>query len=150
MISGNVMLEVFMFVSVTVARSKASLGWTPLHLACYFGHMDAVEKLLKVRVGLYYSMSSSYVQQWNVIYGTYLQAGADANLQNNMGDTPLHKAAYTGRKVKKKTSLPQYLSIYYNNRCCIVTFDNPFFRQTITFTDITRYFLTEACDEKWW
>uniref|UniRef100_A0A8C9ZKS1 Oxysterol-binding protein n=1 Tax=Sander lucioperca TaxID=283035 RepID=A0A8C9ZKS1_SANLU len=69
---GNVMLEVFMFVSVTVARSKASLGWTPLHLACYFGHMDAVEKLLK--------------------------AGADANLQNNMGDTPLHKAAYTGRK----------------------------------------------------
>nr|XP_033491999.1 oxysterol-binding protein-related protein 1-like isoform X1 [Epinephelus lanceolatus]XP_033492000.1 oxysterol-binding protein-related protein 1-like isoform X1 [Epinephelus lanceolatus] len=54
------------------SRSKASSGWTPLHLACYFGHRDAVEELLK--------------------------AGADANLQNNMGDTPLHKAAYTGRK----------------------------------------------------
>ncbi|XP_074507458.1 oxysterol-binding protein-related protein 1-like isoform X1 [Sebastes fasciatus] len=53
-------------------RSKASSGWTALHLACYFGHRDAVEELLK--------------------------AGADANLQNNMGDTPLHKAAYTGRK----------------------------------------------------
>ncbi|XP_041804957.1 oxysterol-binding protein-related protein 1-like isoform X2 [Chelmon rostratus] len=51
---------------------KASSGWTPLHLASYFGHRDAVEELLK--------------------------AGADANLQNNMGDTPLHKAAYSGRK----------------------------------------------------
>ncbi|XP_029308589.1 oxysterol-binding protein-related protein 1-like isoform X2 [Cottoperca gobio] len=55
------------------SRSKASSGWTPLHLACYFGHRDAVEELLK--------------------------AGADANLQTNMGDTPLHQAAYTGRKI---------------------------------------------------
>uniref|UniRef100_A0A7N9B1F5 Oxysterol-binding protein n=1 Tax=Mastacembelus armatus TaxID=205130 RepID=A0A7N9B1F5_9TELE len=54
------------------SQSKASSGWTPLHLACYFGHSDVVEELLK--------------------------AGADVNLQNNMGDTPLHSAAYTGRK----------------------------------------------------
>ncbi|XP_076601185.1 oxysterol-binding protein-related protein 1-like [Chaetodon auriga] len=54
------------------SRSKVSPGWTPLHLASYFGHRDVAEQLLK--------------------------AGADANLQNNMGDTPLHKAAYTGRK----------------------------------------------------
>uniref|UniRef100_A0A7N6A4X5 Oxysterol-binding protein n=1 Tax=Anabas testudineus TaxID=64144 RepID=A0A7N6A4X5_ANATE len=54
------------------SRSKDSLGWTPLHLACYCGHTDVVEELLK--------------------------AGADVNLQNNMGDTPLHSAAFTGRK----------------------------------------------------
>ncbi|XP_034386043.1 oxysterol-binding protein-related protein 1 isoform X2 [Cyclopterus lumpus] len=53
-------------------KRKANLGWTPLHLACYFGHKDVVEELLK--------------------------AGADVNLPNNVGDTPLHKAAFTGRK----------------------------------------------------
>lgn len=32
---------------------------------------------------------------------SHVQAGADANLTNNVGDTPLHKAAFTGRKVCK-------------------------------------------------
>ncbi|XP_068581412.1 oxysterol-binding protein-related protein 1 isoform X2 [Cebidichthys violaceus] len=53
-------------------KRKSNLGWAPLHLACYFGHKDVVEELLK--------------------------AGADVNLPNNVGDSPLHKAAFTGRK----------------------------------------------------
>ncbi|XP_073535277.1 oxysterol-binding protein-related protein 1 isoform X1 [Phyllobates terribilis] len=53
-------------------KSKSNMGWTPLHLACYFGHREVVEELLK--------------------------AGADVNVLNDMGDTPLHRAAFTGRK----------------------------------------------------
>ncbi|XP_067887199.1 oxysterol-binding protein-related protein 1 isoform X2 [Heterodontus francisci] len=53
-------------------RSKSNFGWTPLHLACYFGHKDVVEELLK--------------------------ADADVNVVNDVGDTPLHRAAFTGRK----------------------------------------------------
>uniref|UniRef100_A0A8C2X5X3 Oxysterol-binding protein n=1 Tax=Cyclopterus lumpus TaxID=8103 RepID=A0A8C2X5X3_CYCLU len=59
-------------ININCRGRKANLGWTPLHLACYFGHKDVVEELLK--------------------------AGADVNLPNNVGDTPLHKAAFTGRK----------------------------------------------------
>ncbi|XP_061878640.1 oxysterol-binding protein-related protein 1-like isoform X2 [Entelurus aequoreus] len=54
------------------SKSKNYAGWTPLHVACYHGNTDVVEELLK--------------------------AGADVNVQDNMGDTPLHKASHTGRK----------------------------------------------------
>ncbi|XP_070603744.1 oxysterol-binding protein-related protein 1 isoform X1 [Erythrolamprus reginae] len=53
-------------------RSKSNFGWTPLHLACYFGHTVVVKDLL--------------------------EAGADVNVLNDMGDTPLHRASFTGRK----------------------------------------------------
>lgn len=49
------------------------IGWTPLHLATYFGHIDVVEHLLS--------------------------RNADVNAINENGDTPLHKAAFIGRQV---------------------------------------------------
>lgn len=55
-------------------ESKSNLGWTPLHLASYFGHKPVVEFLL--------------------------DQGADINAVNDSGDTPLHKAAFVGREVR--------------------------------------------------
>lgn len=49
------------------------IGWTPLHLAAYFGHGDVVKFLLS--------------------------RDADVNAINENGDTPLHKAAFIGRLV---------------------------------------------------
>lgn len=54
-------------------KSKTNLGWTPLHLSTYFGHINVVEQLLK--------------------------AGCDINSVNDSGDTALHKAALIGREV---------------------------------------------------
>ncbi|RXG70226.1 Tankyrase-1 [Armadillidium vulgare] len=53
-------------------KSKCNLGWTPLHLSCYFGHKECVEILL--------------------------HKGAQVDIQNDSGDTPLHKAALTNRE----------------------------------------------------
>lgn len=49
------------------------MGWTPLHLATYFGHLDIAEVLL--------------------------MSGANPNVTNDVGDTPLHKAAFIGNEV---------------------------------------------------
>lgn len=53
-------------------QSKSNLGWTPLHLAIYFGHKDVAEVLLA--------------------------KGAELNAVNDNGDTPLHKASFIGRE----------------------------------------------------
>lgn len=53
-------------------KSKSNLGWTPLHLATYFGHRDVMEILL--------------------------QRDADIDAINDNGDTALHKAAFIGRE----------------------------------------------------
>ncbi|KAI5636717.1 ankyrin repeats (many copies) domain-containing protein [Phthorimaea operculella] len=53
-------------------QSKSNLGWTPLQLATYFGHVDVVEALL--------------------------EAGADVDEVNDNGDTALHKASFIGNE----------------------------------------------------
>lgn len=64
------------FKNLSPGRSKSNLGWTPLHLATYFGHGHVVEVLLI--------------------------NGCDVNACNEAGDTALHKAAFIGREVRLK------------------------------------------------
>lgn len=64
-------------------RSKYN-GWTPLHLASYFGHRPVVEYLLS--------------------------RNADVNAVNENGDTPLHKAAFIGREVGELINFPNEIS----------------------------------------
>lgn len=61
-----------------IGKAKSNLGWTPLHLSTYFGQLEAAEQLL-----------------------TY---GADVNVANDAGDTPLHKAAFIGHEVTIRQS----------------------------------------------
>lgn len=64
--------------SVSCKGRNKFIGWTPLHLATYFGHRDVVECLLS--------------------------RNADVNAINENGDTALHKAAFIGREVFPSSS----------------------------------------------
>lgn len=57
-------------------QQKQNFSWSALHLACYFGHQEVVQTLLS---------NSNFLVE------------IDINIQNNSGDTPLHKAVLTNR-----------------------------------------------------
>lgn len=69
--------------NVSCKGQSKYLGWTPLHLATYFGHRDVVECLLA--------------------------RNADVNTINENGDTPLHKASFIGREVSGHEVLCRYI-----------------------------------------
>lgn len=115
-------LGLFSVVCNFPGKKKFNLGWTPLHLASYFGHRDVVEELLKV--GLRSFTNEGWTTghpSWHVCVRA-LQAGADVNLSNNIGDTSLHKAAFTGRKVLERISSPLTALLISFSDCVFILF----------------------------
>lgn len=80
-------------------------GWTPLHLACFFGHLETVEMLLQlgadVKVRSANAMNNTPLHAAAAsrnqdICAALLSHGAEVNAAQHAGYTALHSAATNG------------------------------------------------------
>jgi uncharacterized protein len=71
-------------------------GWTPLHLAVYFGHQEAAEILLAHGADVHAATAGSPKAGIPAIAALLLAHGADVNARQHGGWTPLHAAADDG------------------------------------------------------
>jgi uncharacterized protein len=84
----------------SLAKVYSSDGFTPLHLACFFGHIDAARTLVSYeadvnavspsRIAIIHSAAAS---RNAAMVKLVLQAGANPDLQQQGGYTALHEAA---------------------------------------------------------
>lgn len=99
-------LEELLAAEPALARSWSPDGFTPLHLAAFFGRESAVQLLLELgadanvvarhetlRVAPLHSAAAGGHAS---IVGLLLEAGADSNVRQQGGFTPLHSAAQNG------------------------------------------------------
>lgn len=86
---------------------NSSDGWAPLHLACFFGHLETAEALLALgadvkarsanamhNTPLHAAAAGAHIE----ICARLLTAGAEVNAAQQGGYTPLHAAAAAGNE----------------------------------------------------
>ncbi len=93
-------LRALLIVDPALVNHRSADGFTPLHLACFFGQLEAVPVLLKrgadvnanspANIAVIHSAAASRNAE---ILKQVLQAGADPNVKQQRGYTALHEAA---------------------------------------------------------
>ncbi|HME32240.1 MAG TPA: ankyrin repeat domain-containing protein [Terriglobales bacterium] len=93
-------LQALLAKDSTLVKAQSSDGFTPLHLACFFGQLEAAETLIHhqadvdavspSRIAVIHSAAAS---RNAALVKLVLLAGANPNLQQQGGYTALHEAA---------------------------------------------------------
>ena len=96
----NALLQALLAKDRALVKAQSSDGFTPLHLACFFGQRDAAETLIHhqadvnavspSRIAVIHSAAAS---RNAALVRLVLQSGANPNLQQQGGYTALHEAA---------------------------------------------------------
>ena len=96
----NALLQALLVKDRALVKAQSSDGFTPLHLACFFGQLEAAETLIHhqadvnavspSRIAVIHSAAAS---RNAALVKLVLQAGANPNLQQQGGYTALHEAA---------------------------------------------------------
>ena len=100
-------LEQILASDPDAARARASDDFTPLHLAAFFGHTDAIRALIDAGADVSAEATNSFVESVQPLHSAaanrdrdcsrlLLDAGADVNARQADGFTPLMEAAQVG------------------------------------------------------
>ena len=89
-----------------LTRSFDADGWSPLHLAAHYGHVETVELLLHnnapvdqrstnqlANTALHAALAGQDAQRRGAVVRALIAAGADVNATQHGGWTPIHQAA---------------------------------------------------------